>query len=58
MNTQYRRDLPGWCIHYHLERPTVAVCMLVRLRVWSLLSLQSQMQTSAEGIEDSLEAEL
>lgn len=61
MNTQYRRDLPGWCIHYHLERPTVAVCMLERLRVWSLLSLQSQMlksQTSDEGVEDSLEAEL
>lgn len=61
MNTQYRRDLPGWCIHYHLERPTVAVCMLERLRVWSLLSLQSQMlksQTSDEDVEDSLEAEL
>lgn len=39
----------------------MAVCMLERLRVWSLLSLQSQMlksQTSAEGVEDSLEAEL
>lgn len=33
MNIQFQRDLLGWCICYHLERPTLAVCMLERLRV-------------------------
>lgn len=33
MNIQFKRDLLGWCIRYHLERATVAVCMLERPRV-------------------------